>query len=122
MNCPNCGSFNPETSHYCNNCGVELNVDNKTIVQNNQYQPANRININSSFKNKKAKSPMVALVLSLLIVGLGQFYNGNAKKGILMLGGALLGGIISMSILWWFMALWSAYDAYNTAKTAPEYR
>lgn len=63
---------------------------------------------------------MLALILSLLIAGLGQFYNGDAKKGALMLGGAVFGGLLSASLLWWAMAIWSAYDAYKVAsKTKP---
>jgi len=51
----------------------------------------------------------------LIIVGLGQFYNGDFKKGAFMLVGAVVGGMISLSALWWVMALWSAFDAYQVA-------
>lgn len=37
-----------------------------------------------------AKSPIAAWGLSFLIPGLGQFYNGEARKGALYLGGSLL--------------------------------
>jgi TM2 domain-containing membrane protein YozV len=62
--------------------------------------------------------PALALILSLVIVGLGQFYNGDIKKGFLMLGGAVLGGLISFSFLWWVFAIWSAIDAYRIASRA----
>lgn len=61
------------------------------------------------------KSPVLALILSLVIVGLGQFYNGDIKKGFLMLGGAIVGGLLSFSLLWWVFSIWSAIDAYRVA-------
>ncbi|TIP39002.1 MAG: DUF4339 domain-containing protein [Mesorhizobium sp.] len=59
------------------------------------------------------KSAGVALILSLLICGLGQFYNGQIGKGILM--------FVLMIALWfvllgWIIWIWSAVDAYKTAK------
>lgn len=66
------------------------------------------------------KSPGVALVLSFLIAGLGQIYNGELVKGILF---------IVLSLVFWFLsifligiplyiALWaySMYDAYKGAQ------
>ncbi|RWM00601.1 MAG: hypothetical protein EOR68_11580 [Mesorhizobium sp.] len=52
-------------------------------------------------------------MLSLLICGLGQFYNGQIGKGILM--------FVLMIALWfvllgWIIWIWSAVDAYKTAK------
>ncbi|MFB3894515.1 MAG: hypothetical protein ACE15C_21140 [Phycisphaerae bacterium] len=63
----------------------------------------------------KPKSPTVALVLSLLIVGLGQFYNDDPKKGGIMLGIAIVGGLISCGAAWLGVAIWSAIDAYQVA-------
>jgi TM2 domain-containing membrane protein YozV len=56
------------------------------------------------------------LVLSLLIVGLGQFYNGEHKKGALMLGAAIVLGFFSFGLLWFAVAIWSAVDAYRVAR------
>ena len=63
----------------------------------------------------EAKSPPVALILSLLIVGLGQFYNGDMKKGAVMLGGAVIGGAVTLGLVWIGMMIWSAIDAYQVA-------
>lgn len=43
------------------------------------------------------KNPAVAFVLSFLLPGGGQFYNGEHKKGYIMLGGAL-GGVVLMFV------------------------
>lgn len=89
------------------------------------------------------KEPVVAAVISFLIPGSGQAYNGQVKKGIAILAGYIvlwialfvvyLGGGILISLITagigslallccWpvFFApllinLWAAYDAYKTA-------
>ena len=59
------------------------------------------------------KSAGLALVLSILIVGLGQIYNGQVGKGILMFFGCILLWFI---FLGWIINIWSWIDAYQTAK------
>ncbi|WP_324755126.1 GYF domain-containing protein [Roseovarius sp. Pro17] len=59
------------------------------------------------------KSPGVALVLSLLFCGLGQLYNGDVGKGILMFFMCILLWAI---LLGWIINLWSIFDAYGRAK------
>ncbi|OAS25634.1 hypothetical protein A5481_09160 [Methylobacterium platani] len=59
------------------------------------------------------KSPGIALVLSLVICGIGQMYNGQVAKGILMLLGSIL---LWLVMLGWIVWIWSMIDAYQTAK------
>lgn len=59
------------------------------------------------------KSPGIALLLSLLICGVGQMYNGQVGKGILMLVGFVL---LWAVLLGWVVWIWSMVDAYSTAK------
>ena len=59
------------------------------------------------------KNPTLAAILSLLIVGLGQIYNGQAGKGIVM--------FIACVLLWcvflgWIINIASIVDAYKTAE------
>ena len=61
----------------------------------------------------KPKSAGLALFLSLLIVGLGQIYNGEVAKGILMFIGCI---ILWIGLLGWIINLWSIIDAYITAR------
>lgn len=58
------------------------------------------------------KSPGVALLLSLLIVGAGQVYNGDVGKGILMFIGCVL---LWLVMLGWIINIWSILDAYSVA-------
>jgi TM2 domain-containing membrane protein YozV len=66
------------------------------------------------------RNPGVAAVLSFFWCGLGQIYNGQIGKGILMLVAYLISvsliwlivGLITTPILW----IWGMVDAYNTAE------
>lgn len=66
------------------------------------------------------KNPNIALVLSLIIVGLGQIYLGEIKRGLIFLVVIIvLSVILSMFGLVWIagiVSLYSAYDAYELAK------
>jgi TM2 domain-containing membrane protein YozV len=61
------------------------------------------------------KNPAVALVLSLLIPGAGQFYNGDMKKGGLMLALAIIGLIVSGGLITLGVWIWAMIDAYQVA-------
>lgn len=66
------------------------------------------------------KNPGVAAVLSFFICGLGQIYNGQILKGLIMmicyfiawLLVYVLIGFIIVPVLW----IWGMYDAYRTAE------
>ncbi|MGA9994552.1 MAG: hypothetical protein WBP93_04010 [Pyrinomonadaceae bacterium] len=60
----------------------------------------------------KRKEPAVALLLSMLLPGIGQFYNGDVGKGIgFMIGFFLLIGF-GIGIIFW---IWAMIDAYRSA-------
>jgi len=61
------------------------------------------------------KNPVVAAILSAVIVGVGQFYNGDVKKGAIMLVAAVVFGAVTGGLLWLGVAVWSAVDAYQVA-------
>jgi hypothetical protein len=73
--------------------------------------------VGTSLKTSHAhgKSPGVATGLSLVVVGLGQFYNGDKDKGLRMFCLAVVSGLISSGVLWFVVAVWSAIDAYRVA-------
>ena len=66
------------------------------------------------------KNPGVAAVLSFFICGLGQIYNGQILKGLIMmicyfiawLLVYVLIGFIIVPVLW----IWGMFDAYRTAE------
>ncbi|MBK7446141.1 MAG: TM2 domain-containing protein [Ignavibacteria bacterium] len=62
------------------------------------------------------RSPQTACLISFLIVGGGQFYNGQNGKGILFLSGAVF-GIATFGILTFILWIYSMFDAYSVAKS-----
>lgn len=82
--------------------------DNAHIVQVNQtvHMPVGVVT------DAADKSPGVALLLSFLFVGLGQIYNGEVGKGILMFIGCVL---LWLVLLGWIINIWSMIDAYQVA-------
>jgi TM2 domain-containing membrane protein YozV len=66
-------------------------------------------------RHPTGKNPVVAAILSAVIVGVGQFYNGDTKKGVAMLVGAVILGAATAGVLWLALAIWSAFDAYRVA-------
>ena len=105
--CPSCGSNIDAGAQFCGKCGAPTGMNTGTLGR--------RGTGHDTKEYAQGKSPGVALVLSLLIVGLGQFYNGDIKKGAVMLGVAIFAGVISVGILWVVIAIGSAVDAYRVA-------
>jgi len=68
------------------------------------------------------RHPGVAAVLSFVIPGLGQIYNGELGKGFGFVAGVIISGLLCalyigmllLPILW----IWAVIDAYKTAETA----
>lgn len=112
--CPKCGSpeigpvptnvdvldalYKP-AKYYCRNCGYEgipfildgekafqsfLDSRSKSLSENVEPQPKPLYGVSSSFDKGTSKKPYVAAFLSFLWPGLGQVYNSQRLKGILL--------------------------------------
>lgn len=98
--CPECGKpLENEDSKFCTNCGANLSVE-KMVEQKETVQ--------------EEKSSLIAALCSLIIPGLGQVYNGETSKGVLILLGAAIGVLIFIipGVLVW---IYGMYDAYKVA-------
>jgi TM2 domain-containing membrane protein YozV len=66
------------------------------------------------------RSPILAAILSLIVAGLGQIYNGQVTKGVIFIVIQLINGALTVVFIGWFLlplvGLWSVIDAYMTAK------
>jgi TM2 domain-containing membrane protein YozV len=71
-------------------------------------------------KEKPMRNPILAAVLSLIIAGLGQIYNGQVTKGVIFIVVQLINGALTAVLIGWFLlplvGLWAMIDAYMTAK------
>lgn len=62
------------------------------------------------------KDPVIAAILSLLVLGgAGQLYLGQQKKGIILIVASALLWCLSVGTLGWIVQLVGAYDAYVIA-------
>ncbi len=66
------------------------------------------------------RSPILAAVLSLIVAGLGQIYNGQIGKGVVFIVIQLINGALAAVLIGWILlpivGLWAMIDAYLTAK------
>jgi len=90
--CQNCGAKIDEKVEICPKCGVRV----KDPV--------------------KKKEPALAAVL----IGAGQMYNGEVRKGFLLLFGAVISWFLMFVVIGFFtyfmILIYSVYDAYKTAE------
>ena len=66
------------------------------------------------------RNPLLAAILSLIIAGLGQIYNGQITKGVIFIVIQLINGALTAVLIGWLLlplvGLWATVDAYMTAK------
>jgi len=96
---------------FCEKCGRELNKEADVCLG-----CGTMIKKNTEAK----KDPVLALVLSFLLTGLGQVYNGQVGKGFLYLMCAIVSvALMSVGIgfiIWPIVIGFSCYDAYKEAQ------
>jgi TM2 domain-containing membrane protein YozV len=140
MYCTNCGLANEATARYCVRCGVALAAAAAPAAQPANVYPAGTPYAQASTDpygnaypgqqgymaptqrgmhpqqpyGRPAGNPAAATVLSVLIPGLGQLYNGEMKKGLVMFGAACV-GLLFLGLGWLAVMIWSAIDAFNVA-------
>jgi TM2 domain-containing membrane protein YozV len=66
------------------------------------------------------KSAGLAAVLSALVNGLGQIYNGQILKGIVIIVVQIINGALTAVLIGWVFLpivwVWAVYDAYRGAE------
>lgn len=116
--CPNCGCKTDGTikqttnvpQKYCRNCGNPIDPKAEICPKCGVRQMA----------VVGEKNPVFALVLSLIFPGLGQFYNNQNKKGIILIIAFLVSWVLMFILIGFILILivwiFGMYDAYSTAK------
>lgn len=100
----------------CTRCGRALcsvcamNINGKLQCKQCTEQMASNA-ANTAVVNRK--EPLLSLILSFIIPGLGQIYNGQVKKGLVLLVGYILlcWTCIAPLVIW----LYCMYDGYTVA-------
>jgi TM2 domain-containing membrane protein YozV len=66
------------------------------------------------------RNPILAAILSLIVAGLGQIYNGQIGKGVFFIVIQLINGALTTILIGWILlpivGLWAMIDAFMTAK------
>src|SRR5215208_5881728 len=66
------------------------------------------------------RNPILAAILSLIVAGLGQIYNGQIGKGVIFIVIQLVNGALTGVLIGWILlpivGIWAMIDAYMTAK------
>lgn len=141
--CKNCGRELPDNAKFCKECGAEVVVEELggesqfcsscgfKMPMNLKFCPqcgsptskaphVNTVNNGGNSVVNKDKNPLLAMLLSLLIVGLGQIYLGLTKKGIILFVAAVISGILTLIIIgyvfWLLIWIYGMYDALNSAQ------
>ncbi|MEX2192611.1 MAG: hypothetical protein WD717_04455 [Nitrosarchaeum sp.] len=118
--CPVCGTPpqppNNPTQMYGNTPNPPNNQNN--YYNNNYYQNNPMLN---------SKSEAIAIVLSILIIGVGQMYMGKIGRGVgILIGGIFLAviGVMTLGvgfIIFIILFIWQIIDAYNLCKKYNNY-
>lgn len=66
-----------------------------------------------------AKNPIIAVILNLIIAGLGHVYLGRPKRGIVLFLLTVVVAIVSAGIGWIVGVIICSYDAYQLAQNKP---
>jgi len=67
----------------------------------------------------ESKSPTIAVILNLIIAGLGHIYLGYTKRGVVLFLLTVLIAAISSGLGWIVGVILCSYDAYLLAKNRP---
>lgn len=67
----------------------------------------------------KSKSPIIAVILNLIIAGLGHVYLGYTKRGIVLFLLTVLIAALSSGLGWIVGVVLCSYDAWQLAKNRP---
>lgn len=133
--CQNCGN-DVGDAKFCSKCGTNISPENN-VVKNTKYcsNCASEIDIKAEMcpkcgvrqmtsQQSSDKNVWVAVLLSLLIVGLGHFYLGLPKKGALFLILTIVCWILIAVfigiILYPLILIYGVYDVYKSAVAISE--
>jgi TM2 domain-containing membrane protein YozV len=115
MKCPQCKTENQASSRFCISCGGSLKASTSSNLST-LTDDGIRGRPQRDKRFAQDKNPTISTLLSFLLAGLGQFYNGDAKKGLVMLIGGIILGYLKFGLLYLAICVWSMIDAYQVAK------
>ena len=129
MNCPYCENALPAGETKCPSCGAPvpasaLQQQQQPFQQPHIYvqvpqlqaQQQQQTPVNNGGAGGVRKSPSTAGCLSFLICGVGQMYNGQVAKGVVLLIAALVVGSFTFGVGGLIILIISIVDAIKIAE------
>lgn len=115
--CIHCGFNIDESSNFCQKCGNET-TDNPVVESKIE---SNITKVKKLQRPVEWKSEAIAVILAIVLTGLGHFYINHFKRGGIFLGIGILTVVLSfvnefiaiISIPFW---IFTVYDAYKQCK------
>jgi TM2 domain-containing membrane protein YozV len=103
----------------CTRCDRGI-CDECNIPVNGRYVCKNCIGSMVSHGQPCRKEPLLALILSFLLPGLGQIYNGDTNNGMMLIVGTVASWLMTSVCIGFFLfvGIWAyaMYDAYTRAE------
>ena len=116
--CPNCRQ-KTVNEDYCSVCGYKINPNVKTCANCGSKIDARAKVCANCGARVIHKSPFIAFVLSFIFPGLGQLYNNQNHKGLLLIIVYVVSWILCLILIGFILALliwvYGMYDAITTA-------
>ena len=105
----------------CKECGKEYQIESGDNPKNYQCDCGGNLkSIKIQGESYKRKEPILSLILSFFIPGLGQIYNGQTERGIILIIAAFVSAFLILFLIGiaLYLAVWlfSMYDAFISAK------
>ncbi len=120
MYCTSCNREYPADARRCGYCGnalVEQGLMRYPIGARPPALPGPPPVVSGA--PPASRNPVTAALLSFIPMAIGQFYNGDIKKGLIMWGAYFVAGLTSEIgigvILFFGVWIWSMVDAYSVA-------
>jgi TM2 domain-containing membrane protein YozV len=115
MFCSKCGAENPDAARFCAKCGTNLTLAAEAPAAAPLDTMRGAAPGATAAVSPTGKTPWVAALLSFFICGLGQLYNTDVKKGIVMFVGAILGAFLTAGVATFFIWIWGMVDGWQVA-------
>jgi TM2 domain-containing membrane protein YozV len=114
-------SYHPdrEAIGTCTRCGRGI-CEECCVPVNGRNVCKSCIAVMASQKQAHRKEPLLALILSFFLPGLGQIYNGDTNNGIILMIASIASLLLTSLCIgfFFFIGIWvyAMYDAYTKAE------
>ena len=117
MFCAQCGAPNDATARFCFKCGSSLPppAAGPAPAADPRMRGGAAPATVPETRVATGTNPVLATILSFFIPGVGQFINGDMKKGAVMLVLTIVLFVPTLGVGSLAISIWSAVDAYRVA-------